>query len=386
MAKYKSVGAGNDDEKLQHTVPWSAPTQPTDGSVDPNAAKKTVTTTSALQKAASAPSTATPAKTESSATTASQAPTTSGGFSYMDFAVSDAVNQAQALLQQQQGNRPGAYNPIWQDEADAYLSQYQNRGPYSYDVNSDALYQQYKDMYIQQGQMASMDAMGRAAAMTGGYGNSYAQVAGQQAYNQYLNQLNAVVPELAQMAHDRYLQEGQQMLDMYDLYTNRENQEYAKYQDNMDRWYQETARLQDNYDKLYDREYSEYMAGRNEAYDAYQRDVDRAYQAERDKIADEQWEKQYQLQKKASRGSGGGGNSYRSMSLDEQGTISKEFSRAGSIEAINDLVNIYTGMGYDPNLIAQMARKYAQGLGGKTGLVGALGSMLGGTLAGGLKR
>ena len=71
-------------------------------------------------------------------------------------------------------------------------------------MNSDALYQQYRDLYTQQGQMAMMDTMGQAAAMTGGYGNSYAQTAGQQMYNQYLGKLNEVVPELYQQAYNRY--------------------------------------------------------------------------------------------------------------------------------------------------------------------------------------
>jgi hypothetical protein len=34
------------------------------------------------------------------------------------------------------------------------MSQIQNRPAFSYDVNSDALYQQYKDQYIRQGKLA----------------------------------------------------------------------------------------------------------------------------------------------------------------------------------------------------------------------------------------
>ena len=123
-----------------------------------------------------------------------------GDFSYDKFAVSDTVNEALNLLNQQSANKPGSYTPVWQDEADAYLSKYQNRDPFSYDFNSDALYQQYKDNYTQQGQMARMDAMGQAATMTGGYGNSYAQTVGQQAYNQQLSQLNDIMAELYGMA------------------------------------------------------------------------------------------------------------------------------------------------------------------------------------------
>ena len=80
----------------------------------------------------------------------------------------------------------------------------ENYGDFSYDVNSDALYQQYADQYMRQGKLAMQDAMGQAAALTGGYGNSYAATVGNQAYQSYLQQLNDKVPELYQLALDRY--------------------------------------------------------------------------------------------------------------------------------------------------------------------------------------
>ena len=64
-----------------------------------------------------------------------------------------------------------------------------NRKEFSYDLNGDVLYQQYKDNYITQGKQASMDVMGMASAMTGGYGNSYAATVGNQTYQGYLQQL-----------------------------------------------------------------------------------------------------------------------------------------------------------------------------------------------------
>jgi hypothetical protein len=221
-----------------------------------------------------------PTAKEPAAPAAPAAPVTSpAGFTYGDFSygafdpMSDPqISAAWEILQKNQATRPGAYTPMWQDEADAYLSQYQNRDPFSYDFNSDALYNQYKDMYIQQGQMAMMDTMGQAAAMTGGYGNSYAQTVGQQAYNQQLSQLNNIMPELYGMAYDRYNQEGQEMLNMYDLYMNRENQERANYQTELENWYRENALLTDNYNTLYGRGWDNYILGYNTALDEYNTD------------------------------------------------------------------------------------------------------------------
>ena len=116
-------------------------------------------------------------------------------------------------------NNPDDWWKHYNNKAQGYMGQIEEREPFSFDVNSDPLYEQLKDQYIQQGQMAMMDTMGQAAAMTGGYGNSYAQTVGQQAYNQYIGQLNDAVPELYGMAYDKYAQEGQDLYDKYQLYA-----------------------------------------------------------------------------------------------------------------------------------------------------------------------
>jgi hypothetical protein len=120
------------------------------------------------------------------------------------------------------------------------MDQILNREKFSYDVNGDALYQQYKDQYINQGKMAMQDAMGQAAAMTGGYGNSYAASVGNQAYQASLQNLNNVIPELYQMAYDRYEQKGQDLLNQYSMLTDRDNSDYSKFID--DRNYDESVR------------------------------------------------------------------------------------------------------------------------------------------------
>lgn len=190
-------------------------------------------------------------------------------FSYADYSESDIVKQANALLQQHNAAKPGAYQSMWQNQIDDYMGRIENRDPFSYDFNSDALYQLYKDNYIQQGQMAMMDTMGQAAAMTGGYGNSYAQTVGQQAYNQQLSQLNNVIPELYQRAFDRYAYEGQQLQDMYNMYMGREEQDYGRYVDNLNAWQAERDYLTGRYDSERDYDYGKWETGRAQAYDEY---------------------------------------------------------------------------------------------------------------------
>lgn len=107
------------------------------------------------------------------------------------------------------------------------------RKPFRYDVNEDVMYQNLRDQYIAGGQMAMMDTMGQAAQLTGGYGNSYAQGVGQQAYQGYLQGLNDQVPDLYNMALQNYIQTGDAMLQQYGMLQDMAADDYGKYQDNM---------------------------------------------------------------------------------------------------------------------------------------------------------
>lgn len=247
--------------------------------------------------------------TPSAGTTATAPYTPATGNGYTP---SDTVNQAQALLQQQMAAKPGAYQSTWNEQLNEMIDKILNREEFSYDVNSDALYQQYKDRYIQQGQMAMMDTMGQAQTATGGYGNSYAQSVGQQAYQSYLQELNNVIPELAAQAYDRHAQEGQEMYNQYALLSNQEETEYSRYQDSLNAYYAELDRLQNQYNTEREFDYGQYIDDRNYDYTVgrdkvadqqWQKEYEEAirqynekfaYQKDRDKIADEQWEKQYQ--------------------------------------------------------------------------------------------
>ena len=205
---------------------------------------------------------------------------TGGGYTQPEFTKSENFYTAQGILDQHRANSIGAYAPVWEDEANDWLSKYQNRDPFSYNMNEDALYQQYKDQYIQLGQLASEDVMGQAAAMTGGYANSYAQSVSQQAYNQYLNQLNDVALELHDRAYNIYNQEGQDMLNMYNLYMDREQYEYSKYQTELENWYREDSRLQGIVDDYYNQEWNEYTNSTTDSWNQYVHEDNKATTAQ----------------------------------------------------------------------------------------------------------
>ena len=201
---------------------------------------------------------------------------------YKEYVESEAVRQAKANLEAQAAQKPGAYQSQWQQSLNDTINKIQNREKFSYDLNGDALYQQYKDRYIQQGQQAMMDTMGQAAALTGGYGNSYAQSVGQQTYQGYLQGLNDKVPELYQLALNKYQMEGDELYNQYGLLADRENNDYGRYRDSMSDYYTERDYLTNQYNAERDYDYSKFADDRNFNY-----------QVDRDAIADSQWQQQF---------------------------------------------------------------------------------------------
>ena len=217
-----------------------------------------------------------------------------GGYQYADYQESDTVRQAEAMLNEQLANKPGEYQSAWQQQLNDAINKILNREKFSYDLNGDALYQQYKDKYIQQGKMAMMDTMGQAQAMTGGYGNSYAQSVGQQAYQSHLQELNDIVPELYQMAYDQYAQEGQDMYNQAALMAQQEDRDYGRYQDAMNAWQAERDYLAGRYDSERDYDYGKYTDERDFGYGAYIDDRNYQYQQEQDAIEAERWQKEFE--------------------------------------------------------------------------------------------
>ena len=167
-----------------------------------------------------------------------------------------------------------------QDKAPVYANSYEgqlaelydqivNRDKFRYDLNADMLYQQYKNQYMDLGQQAMRDTMGQAAGLTGGYGSTYAQNVGQQAYQSYLQRLNDVAPELYDRAFNTWLNEGNEMVRNYGLLQDRADDEYQKYLNDYNQWAA-------NRDYALNAEQMAYNRGRDAWATQYAADQDRA--------------------------------------------------------------------------------------------------------------
>lgn len=228
------------------------------------------------------------------------------------------------------------------------LNDYANQKAFSYDLNGDLLYNQYKDQYMRQGQQAMADTMGQAAQLNGGYGSSYSQLAGQQAYNQQIDALNDRIPELYNLALQTYQTNADRLRNRYAAYADAYNTDYGEYRDraadfynNRDFLSNEVSRRenwerqlwQDGLDRLYDMyglydgadktiydrnqdALNNYMNLTNMKYDfmngernfeagQYADAYARNYQAGRDAVADNQWAQNLALSQQKAASSGG---------------------------------------------------------------------------------
>ncbi|MBR4882178.1 MAG: hypothetical protein IKU19_09595 [Clostridia bacterium] len=136
----------------------------------------------------------------------------------------------------------------YSEARDRLLDEYLNREPYDFNINTDKLYRQYADMYKKQGEAAMRDTVAQAASKTGGYGSSYGVTAGAQAYQSYLDKLNDIVPELEEIAYDRYTDERKSESENIDMLDSLDSKEYDKYRDSMDDY----KDLREYYRKVYE--------------------------------------------------------------------------------------------------------------------------------------
>ena len=316
----------------------------------------------ALTKAQT-PTTTAPAQTETKAPS----------FTYEAYKPSDAVMQAEALLQQQLAQKPGAYTSPWQAQLDDAINKILNREKFSYDLNGDALYQQYKDQYTTQGKLAMMDTMGQAQAATGGYGNSYAQSVGQQAYQGYLQQLNDRVPELYQLALDQYNQEGQDLYNQYGLFADREATDYGRHRDTVSDYYTELNRLTEDARYKAEDEYKKWADDTNLKYGMYRDEVadnqwqtSFDYQKDRDLVSDDQWQKtfdegvrQFDLSQSSSGSSDGDSDKdikYKSLDVGSTAynTILADIDGVETYDQLLAITKRYIALGYDPDEINEL--------------------------------
>ena len=199
----------------------------------------------------------------------------------------------------------------WEDELKSIYDQNINRKKFSYDMNADALYKQYAQQYEQNAKLAMQDTVGQVSALTGGYGNSYAQTAGQAVYNQQMSGMNDKALELYQLALNQYNAEGDRLMNLYGITADQYQTEYNRIRDEVadEQWQKSFEEQQRQYNlglamdaagmAIDVGEFGASMAfdiSRAAASDA-QWEKSFAYQQERDAVSDNQWQQSFDYTK-----------------------------------------------------------------------------------------
>ena len=181
------------------------------------------------------------------------------------YTPSSAVKEAQGLkdMAESKLNTLGKYQGTYDSRLSQTLDSILNRKPFEYDFNADALYKQYADNYEKKGRDAAANAAAQASALTGGYGNSYATSAAAQANEQYMTELNDKIPELYQLAAQRYDQDTQNLYNTYGAIGSADDRMFGRYQD--ERNALQTDR--DYYGNNYQNERNSDMQAQQNAYD-----------------------------------------------------------------------------------------------------------------------
>lgn len=277
--QWKNTGT---DRKKKQTVPGGAAVQIGDirqGAELP-VEKPSYQLMGAQQPAAAQRASAQAAQTNGQrAAVQSSAPSTQSSGQQVGYDPSGNQTYQEALrrMQETEQTRPEYQDSYSQQLKDLY-DKIMGREKFQYDAANDPLYQQYRQMYVQQGRQAMADTMGQAAGLTGGYGSTYSQAAGQQQYDAYLQKLNEVVPELYAQARQAYNDEGDRMLQQYQLTGDLRDDEYSRYQDQLSDWWKNLSFQADRADTEYSRGAENWWnaesAGRQDREFAYQQKKD----------------------------------------------------------------------------------------------------------------
>lgn len=205
-------------------------------------------------------------------------------------------------------------------------------------VNDD-LYKMYRDQYMRQGNLAMRDTMGNAAALTGGYGNTYASAAGQQAYDNYVAQLNNKALDFYDRAYQRYADEGQNLYNQMNVVTGLDNTDYQRYRDGVNDYYNDLNYYNGRYNQEYGYDYGEYQD--RVAADQWAQEF--AFQKQQAAQEQANWEAEMALRRQAAASSGGGRG--RSSSKKKSSSSSSSKPMVTWIEAANKYRTILSSQG-----------------------------------------
>lgn len=177
--------------------------------------------------------------------------------------------------------------------ANLYNQLQNNKPQFNLDLGKDPMYMAERDKYQNLGKLAMKDTQGQAAALTGGYGNTYGQRVGQQTYQNYLDRLDDSARDIYGLAYQRYRDRLADFNSNMNLQIQREQEDYDRYM----------AQQQLKYNAQVAQEQQEYEAAKYAEEQEWQRQLQAAQEAREQALFEMQMANYY------GGGSSGGGSS-----------------------------------------------------------------------------
>lgn len=148
-----------------------------------------------------------------------------------------------SLLQQQlgygsysYGQAAPEYNNRYDQQIQDMLTALTNREDFSYDPANDQLYSQYKKEHTREGNRATNNALAAAASASGGIPSSYAVGAATTAGDYYASQMTDKIPELYELAYNKYLNDYNMQLSDLSAVQGAEQSDYDKFLNEMSQY------------------------------------------------------------------------------------------------------------------------------------------------------
>lgn len=172
--------------------------------------------------------------------------------------VTKDVTAARSDWEDWKERRPSEYKSSYSDDIDGLLDTLLGM-EFSYDMESDPLFTMSRDQSVKNARLAMEDTLGKAASLTGGYGNTYALGAAQQAYNNELSSLTELIPELYEAAYGRFSDERDAIADSISLLSDLDGAEFEKYMDMFKEYLNEGELYSDNFTALAKEDFDRYI-------------------------------------------------------------------------------------------------------------------------------
>lgn len=166
----------------------------------------------------------------------------------------------------------------YENEKNRVMGQIENREKFSYNAEGDEAFNAIKRQKEAEADKAYKDAYARLAAQNGGEVPADMMMALENIRQNIIDSADSYIPQLQQMAYNKYSDELGELYNRYGLIENRDNADY-------NRFYNERNNLISGLENAYNRDYNErsFAASREDA--AWNKEFnERSYQDSRDDV------------------------------------------------------------------------------------------------------